>query len=110
VLTISNSQRPDNEFQVPECIEMALQPLVRVVEDTLPVPVPVREITKDTLDRIVASDKDSNEGVVGAIYQCDVVADGKEVLRLVLEGLKRRILHPVHPEERLMVVSRDKAR
>ena len=108
VLTISNSQGSDYEFQVPDCIALALQPLVALKDDI--VPVSAREITSQALDNIVALERDSNEGVVDTMYQCDVVADGKEVLRLVVEGLNRRLRHPVDPVERLAITSRDQAR
>ncbi len=56
---------------------------------------PDGEINSDTLSRVIDhSIPDSNIDRVTEILDHEVVADGSEALRLVLDGLRQRLEHP----------------
>jgi hypothetical protein len=53
---------------------------------------------------------DPNEDTVGHDTPCDIVADGSDALKAVLEGLRLRLANPVVPNETLSLEGGDRDR
>jgi hypothetical protein len=81
---------------LPASVDRAFQPLLsaeppgRVVDDRL---------SKLSIDQ----PSDSNETEIAEVDACAVVADGTEALRIVIDGLRRRLAHPLEPSESLVL-------
>jgi len=64
-----------------------------------------RELTRaqvETIDR-AAGREDSNEDVVATVGAIDIVADGFQVVDVVLDGLLRRLQFPLDEGEKLVL-------
>ena len=60
-------------------------------------------VTPEELSKIPPPE-DSNLDVVAEVQGYDVVADGSIALRVVIEGLKRRLASPIAPNEKIKLV------
>jgi len=79
--------------QLPRSVETSLRSLLQ--SDGV--------VTLEELSRIPAPE-DSNLDQVGEIHGYEVVADGSIALRVVIEGLKRRLASPIAANEKIRLV------
>jgi hypothetical protein len=86
---------PDSSSpKLPESVE---RPLGRLLESD-------GMVTLESLSAISdRADSDSNRDGVLEIFECEVVADGSEALRIILDGLRARLLNPITENERLVI-------
>jgi len=75
---------------VPASVETALRGLTEI------------GITLEGLT-LVEEPLDSNIDVIEESYGCEVVADGSEAIRVVKEGLRRRLGNPIAKDERILL-------
>ena len=82
---------------LPQNVDRAFQPLVS--GDA------AGRIDKAGLSSLPATDTtDSNETAIREYDGYTVVADGTDALRLVIDGLQRRLVHRIEPDEQLILV------
>lgn len=83
----------------------------RVLRRLLQQPEPERgRFTHESLaqvEREIATEQrdarpDSNEDDIGNVGECAIVVDGDAARRVVLEGLRRRIDHPIEDGEKIL--------
>jgi hypothetical protein len=68
-------------------------------------------ITEASLAHVVdPANGDPNEDTVGHDAPCDIVADGSDALKALLEGLRLRLANPVVPNEVMSLDDGDRDR
>lgn len=95
-------------LELPEGVERALRRLLQQPEPEH------GRLTADSLEQIQRdidverrdAGADSNEESLGAVAENEILVDGDAVRRVVLDGLRRRLVHPVEDGERLLLTGR----